>query len=145
MTFQAAFYKGTRPGWQGIYSRLVRWIGKGAYSHCEILFSDGMAASASYIDKGVRFKRIEFNPENWDFIDLPASLEAAAREWFVLHNGARYDWRGNVWFVIPWITHSKSKWFCSEALAAALGFAEPWRYEPNEIAIALRSVQQEAL
>ena len=52
---RTAFYKGTRPGWQGIYSRAVRVIDRGPYSHCELVFSDGLSASASYIDGGVRF------------------------------------------------------------------------------------------
>ena len=51
---KAAFYKGTRPGLQGIYSRAVRAIDRGPYSHCELVFSDGLSASASYIDGGVR-------------------------------------------------------------------------------------------
>lgn len=137
---KAAFYKGTRPGWQGIYSRAVRWIGKGPYSHCELVFSDGMAASASYMDGGVRFKRIDFKPENWDFIDLPPELEPAARTWFEQHNGEPYDLRGNVWFVLRFIKHSLFKWFCSEALLAALGFASPDQYEPNGAAVLLRRV-----
>ena len=55
---KAAFYKATRPGWQGIYSRAVRWIDRGPYSHAELVFSDGLSASASYIDGGVRLKRM---------------------------------------------------------------------------------------
>jgi hypothetical protein len=30
---RAAFYKGTRPGAQGIYSRALRIIDRGPYSH----------------------------------------------------------------------------------------------------------------
>lgn len=44
---KAAFYKATRPGLQGIYSRAVRWIDRGPYSHSEPVFSDGLSASAS--------------------------------------------------------------------------------------------------
>ena len=81
---RAAFYRGTRPGLQGIYSRLVRWIDRGAYSHCELIFSDGMSGSASYIDGGVRLKRIDYDTDHWDVIDLPAdsNAERYAREWF---------------------------------------------------------------
>lgn len=68
---QAAFYKATRPGWQGIYSRAVRVIDRGPYSHCELVFSDGMSGSASYIDGGVRLKRIDYDPAHWDFVELP--------------------------------------------------------------------------
>lgn len=134
---KAAFYKGTRPGLQGIYSRAVRWIDRGPYSHAELVFSDGLSASASYIDGGVRLKRIDYNPAHWDLIDLPQSLEPYARAWFESRLGAPYDLMGNVRFVLPWLADSERGWFCSEALAAALGWAEPWRFGPNGLAALL--------
>lgn len=137
---RAAFYKGTRPGLQGIYSRAVRWIDRGPYSHAELVFSDGLSASASYIDGGVRLKRIDYNPAHWDLIDLPQSLEPYARAWFESHLGAPYDLMGNVRFVLPWLADSERGWFCSEALAAALGWAEPWRFGPNGLSALLRSI-----
>lgn len=136
---KAAFYKGTRPGLQGIYSRAVRWIDRGPYSHAELVFSDGLSASASYIDGGVRLKRIDYNPAHWDLIDLPQSLEPYARAWFESRLGAPYDLMGNVRFVLPWLADSERGWFCSEALAAALGWAEPWRFGPNGLSALLRS------
>jgi len=87
MGFRAAFYRGTRPGVAGVYSRGVRLVDRGPYSHCELIFSDGMAASASWMDGGVRFKRIDFDPEHWDFIDIPQEKEALARQWFEKHKG----------------------------------------------------------
>ena len=113
---KAAFYKGTRPGLQGIYSRAVRWIDRGPYSHAELVFSDGLSASASYIDGGVRFKRIDYNPAHWDFVALPDAAEPFAREWFRANDGAPYDLMGNVRFVLPWLADSERGWFCSEAL-----------------------------
>ena len=137
---RAAFYKATRPGWQGIYSRAVRWIDRGPYSHCELVFSDGLSGSASYIDGGVRLKRIDYNPAHWDLVDLPASLEPYARDWFERNAGAPYDLMGNVRFVLPWLADSERGWFCSEAIAAALGWAEPWRFGPNGLSALLRSI-----
>ncbi len=137
---QAAFYKATRPGLQGIYSRAVRWIDRGPYSHSELVFSDGLSASASWMDGGVRFKRIDYDPERWDFVTLPDSLEPQARAWFAEHDGRSYDLIGNLSFLFPLIPHSKRKWFCSEAIAAALGWAEPWRFGPNGLSALLRSI-----
>ena len=134
---KAAFYKGTRPGLQGIYSRAVRWIDRGPYSHAELVFSDGLSASASYIDGGVRLKRIDYNPAHWDLIDLPQSLEPYARAWFESRLGAPYDLMGNVRFVLPWLADSERGWFCSEALGAALRCPEPWRLGPNGAAALL--------
>lgn len=132
-----ALYRATRPGIQGIYSRVTRWVDGGPYSHCELIFSDGLSASASFIDGGVRFKAIDYDPAHWDFIDLPPSMEPAARQWFIDHEGARYDLIGNLKFVAWFIPHSESRWFCSEAIAAALGMPDPWRYGPCGLAAAL--------
>jgi hypothetical protein len=134
MTFRAAFYKGTRPGLSGIYNRLIRWWDNGNYSHCELIFSDGQAASASYLDGGVRFKQIDFDPARWDFVNLQANLEAEARQWFIKHEGSGYDLIGNLRFALDFLPDNKNKWFCSEALAAAIGIPEPWRLGPNGLA-----------
>lgn len=139
MTFRAAFYKGTRPGIAGIYNRLVRFWTRSGYSHCELVFSDGMAASSSYMDHGVRFSRIEFDDAKWDFVELPSHLELSARAWFEAHKGERYDLRGNLHFIIGPMKDVKAAWFCSESLAAALGMLDPWRYDPGVLASALRA------
>ena len=135
---RAAFYKATRPGLQGIYSRAVRAIDRGPYSHCELVFSDGLSASASYIDKGVRMKRIDYDPEHWDIVDLAGFDEQAARGWFEDRLGEGYDLWGNLRFIFGWVHDDDGKWFCSEALMAALGFPEPWRFGPNGAASALK-------
>lgn len=135
---RAAFYKGTRPGWSGLYNRLVRWWTRSPYSHCELVFSDGMAASASYLDGGVRFKEITFDAERWDFIELRTALEPAARAWFQARVGQPYDILGNIHFVIGPVGDKKDAWFCDEAMAAALGFERPARYDPGTLCDALK-------
>lgn len=134
----AALYKSNRPGISGLYNRMVRWWERGPYSHCELIFSDGLAASSSYTDGGVRFKHIDFHPEHWDFIELPAHLEPLARYWFEKHAGEKYDMRGNVRFFAGFMNDGDGQWFCSEALAAALGMKESWRYGPNGLAAVLK-------
>lgn len=136
----AAFYKATRPGWAGMYNRLVRWWERGQYSHVELIFSDGLAASSSYADGGVRFKRIDFHPENWDFVELPACLEPAARAWFEVNQGKRYDLLGNMRFFADFMQDDGSKWFCSEATAESIGMQESWRYGPNGLAAVLKFI-----
>jgi len=130
-----ALYTATRPGLAGIYNRLVRLIDGGPFSHCELIFSDGMCASASFIDGGVRYKEMTPDPAKWEVRDLPSDFdEAAARAWFDAHLGAGYDIAGNLRFVFRWWPHSKTKWFCSEAIAAALGLPEPADLGPNGLA-----------
>jgi hypothetical protein len=134
---RAAFYKGTRPGIPGLYNHAVRKWTRSNYSHVELAFSTGHAASASFEDGGVRFKTIDFDPDRWDFVDLPAHLERDAFVWFEAHRGQPYDLLGNVQFVLAPVKHDKRRWFCSEAVAAALGLPDPWRYDPGTLASAL--------
>lgn len=134
---RAAFYRGTRPGLAGLYNRLVRWWLQSPYSHVELVFSDGMAASASFADGGVRFKAIDFDAERWDIMDLPGEYEKAARRWFVANLDRPYDLLGNLGFVFRPITGARRGWFCSEAIAASLGYPEPWRYDPATLASTL--------
>lgn len=130
---QAAFYKGTRPGLNGMYSRAVRLVDRGPYSHCEVVFSKGLSGSASWVDGGVRLKSIDYrqHPENWDFFPLPGHLEAKVWEWFCTHAGEGYDLPGNLRFVSWMVRESPSNWFCSEAYCTSLGIPEPWRFGPN--------------
>lgn len=124
-----ASYKGTRPGLSGLFNVATRWWLGGPYSHTELIFSDGACASSSFLDGGVRFKRIEFDPEHWDIIDCLGD-EDAARAWFDAHEGDGYDVLGLIGFVWRRSTHERGKWFCNEAIGAALGIPDPWRFEP---------------
>lgn len=130
---RAAFYKSTRPGVAGLYNKIVRWWSSSIYSHCELAFSDGMSASASFMDGGVRFKKIDYDPAKWDFVDLPDEMEYGAREWFRMHEGYPYDVLGNIGFVFRPIRGMDGALFCSEAIAAALGYPDPWRYDPGTL------------
>lgn len=131
--FKFAFYKGTHSGIKGLYNILVRLWTRGKYSHVEVVFSDGICGSASFIDGGVRYKRIDFDPDKWDFLEIPGEWEPVARRYFDDHNGAGYDIMGNVHFLIGFVRDSNSRKFCSEAAAEAIGVCEPWRFEPNNL------------
>lgn len=133
---QLAFYRGkTR-----LFNILTAWWTRGPFSHCELIvgYDDkGFAEcwSASFMDGGVRRKMIELDPAHW--VIVPATLspedEAAAVAWFAEHNGKKYDTLGLVGFLWRPFSGSDSKWFCSEALAAALGFQDSWRFCPNTL------------
>jgi hypothetical protein len=133
MSFAAYFFKGTHAGLPGVYNRAVRARGCGPYSHVELRFSDGLSASSSYMDGGVRFKDINFDPASWDVIALPAAWEAFARQWFEGHAGWGYDVMGNVFLALGFFRQSESKVFCSEAVAGALGIEQAFRLEPNTL------------
>lgn len=133
---QLAFYKGRRGGFAGAFDAAVRWWTRGPYSHVELVFADGIAASASQRDGGVRFKWITFRPERWDFLPV-AGDEVAARAWFARHEGAGYDYAGLFGFVWRPGNGIGRRWFCSEAIAAALGYRDAWRFCPNTLAAAV--------
>lgn len=129
-----AFYKGTKTGVAGIYNRGVRWMEKGLYSHCEVIFSDGISASSSFMDGGVRFKNIEYTLDKWDIFELPWADEKKAREYFESRKGMRYNVKGNIHFIFGFIRGDSDGEFCSEACAGALGLQSPWLVAPNALA-----------
>ena len=129
-----AFYKGTRSGVAGAYSIGVRKMTKGKYSHVELIFSDGVSASSTYSDGGVRFKAIIYDPDKWDIFYLPSELEDKAYRWFKKHEGQKYDILGNVFFAVPLVGDSDSRWSCAEAVAEAICIKDSWRFHPNLLA-----------
>jgi hypothetical protein len=141
MAFRIAFYRGTRPGIAGLYNRLGRWLDHGPYSHAELVFSDGMSGSASYMDHGVRIKYIGYTSGDWDFVEIPARFELVARNWFIGERGKKYDLMGNINAAFGFVPHSRDKWFCSEAIAAALGLNEAWRFKPNGLRAILKELK----
>jgi hypothetical protein len=129
-----AFYKATRPGMQGWFSRIVRWWTNGVYSHCEAVLADNdgvhLCGSASFLDGGVRLKWIELNPEHWDFVEIPADKDSVYR-WFKEHAGCKYDLMGLVRYVARRGDGSRNRFVCGESIAAAIGATEAWRFDPN--------------
>jgi hypothetical protein len=133
-----AFYKGTRPGVQGLFSRAVRWWTGGSYSHTEVIletYEDGTVrmASSSFTDKGVRIKdRVELNKDHWDFVAVDF-VSSHSEDWYKAHLGQKYDIGALVGYVWRRKDGSKNKWMCSESVAASMGFVEPWRFDPNTL------------
>jgi hypothetical protein len=115
-----ALYKGrTR-----LFNRAVCWWLRSNYSHAEIVFSDGMCGSASHTDGGVRLKLIDLTPDKWDVFEIKGD-EVAARNWFNVHAGQKYDVLGLLGFVWRRGTQDGNKWFCFEACGASLGAGLP--------------------
>lgn len=120
---------------QGVFSRVVRWWTNGPYSHCEAVFGSDLSipvlcASSSFLDGGVRLKEILLDPAHWDVLDVPAIDQHNVEAWFRDHLGQKYDVAGLLSVISP-VRHDKSKWFCSEAIAAGAGFPEAWRLDPR--------------
>lgn len=110
------------------------------YSHAELVFGEldrhgkCLCASASARDHGVRFKNIDLvTSGRWDLYPIKGD-EAAAYRWFTEHQGAGYDYFGLGWFILPIDQiNDPKRYFCSEAIAAALGYARPLKFHPQRL------------
>ena len=129
-----ALYKGTRPGWYGLFNRAVRWWIKSPYSHIELVFSDGISGSSSGVDGGVRLKYINYDASRWDFIDVKNGDEVYARKYIEDRIGWKYDYIGLFGFLFRPIVGERRKQFCSEIVAGALKYRETWRFDPADVA-----------
>ena len=122
---KVAFHKGGNL----IGDKVIKWWDSGLYSHCEVIFSDDLWASASFMDKQrVRGKYITPKEGKWDYITLPSSYEKTARDFFVKTDGVKYDLFGQVRFIVAPYRGMGDKYWCSEWVAEALGLREPWHH-----------------
>lgn len=129
-----AFYK-RKHHW---YDALVRWWTRGPYSHVELAFHVGddvhLCWSSSPRDGGVRSKLMPLPKEHWDVLEIGQDKRrATVLLWFKDRQGARYDWLGLLGFVMRRVKGRSSRYFCSEAVGAALGYDEAWRFDPNTL------------
>ena len=126
------FYKGKKR----VFNRLVSWWTGGKYSHVEILL-DGLSYSSSTMDGGVRAKQIDFNDGNWDKLIIKGFDPVKAKQWFIEHDSAKYDYAGLFGFIFRVFQGQEGKYFCSEAVGESLGIQDAWRYCPNTLHSAL--------
>lgn len=133
-----ASFKGNRPGIAGVFSVAVRWWLGGSYSHTELIFSDGISGSSRHADGGVALRVLGYDAEDWDFLDIEGD-EQKARHWFEVHEGEDFDFLGLLGFVWTRGLNRRRRWFCSESVAASLGFHEPHRYDPCSLHAILSS------
>jgi len=134
-----AFYKGKGT----LVDRMIRWWQRGLYSHVEAVLAetgDGTFECASSVrGAGVRIAAVALAANEWDVLDMPADVDAV-RAWFTKHAGLRYDYLGILGFVVRPVGGEPRHYFCSEAIATALGLAEPFRLDPNALADLVRDI-----
>lgn len=130
-----AFYKGTKKGISGVYNKGVRWIEDGKFSHVEMIFSNGLSGSASFMDGGVRYKKIDYSvhPTDWEIVDCPWINESFAIDMFHKSLFKEYDLKGNVHFILGFIKNNGNKEFCSGLTAKCIGLNNAWQYAPNSL------------
>lgn len=106
-----------------IVGTLIKWWTKSNYSHCEILFDDGLMFSA-HPKEGTSYRTLGFKEQrDYEFLDLPTTLEEDIKIKCFCESelGCKYDWKG-IWFsqIIRMSRSHKDQWFCSEVCTAAV-------------------------
>jgi uncharacterized protein YycO len=128
-----AFYLGSNGNY---LDKLICIVTGSAYSHCELVFSDGQSFSSSPRDGGVRFKPIIYEPQKWVVIELPVEPadEAKVRSWCQTKTGKDYDFSGVLGFILPFFKQDDDDYYCSEICLMALKLViEEWSKKRNKI------------
>lgn len=131
-----------------LFAGLIRWWTGSPYSHCEIVFSDGVMFSSHLADKGTRYVQGVIRPDFWDGLWIPTTLEdeIRIRRWCDSELYCRYDWKGI--FLSQFLKLQREhpdKWFCSEICAAIVqmvGFLKgmkPCSLSPGKLYTRLRN------
>ncbi len=112
-TMKILFYKAKYGTW---LDKLISVATFSKYSHCELMFSDGVCGTSSIRDGGVRLKKINIIPDHWDIYDVETSSpEGAIRYWFKTYIDGKYDTIGAICSVFRFNPDfDNDKWFCSE-------------------------------
>lgn len=127
---------------------LIRRWQRSPYSHCELVVrrvADQFECwGASGHDGGVRRKVMPLDPLHWELYEVRSFSGEQAAQWFRSHEGEGYDLLGLLGFAWrPW-RGERGRWWCSEALAAALGVEEPFRFDVATLAALVRRVGRRA-
>jgi hypothetical protein len=131
---ELALYHGPPTGalWRQLGHKIICGFTRSPYSHCELVI-DGVCYTSSMTDGGVRSKVIDLKNGKWDVIEIQGDKEKALA-WFAAHAGQKYDWLGALKFGFPFLSRGKNRWFCSDAIADALGLLNPESYTPASLA-----------
>ena len=78
---------------------------------------------------------------DWDLIEVDWVTEQEVKDWVAKYDDDGYDYIGDVRFLFPFLAqHSKTNWFCSEMCADILKFDDPWRFDPNILAVSAKNI-----
>jgi len=141
-------YRGT-----SFFSKAIRWITRGEYSHVSLVFINGRhAVEVEALEGRGVIKHHPNQKETHDFDELraPLSWEQAETAYLVAVDllEAEYDRKGIFGFLIHKKMHNLDKWFCAEHVAYVLLKAdyplsrrEPYREHPSSVMESLRLME----
>lgn len=131
------FYKA--PG--TIMDKVVRIVSGHRYSHVEVfrkeLASDYLkftGFTCSSRNGGVTVREINMIEEHWDLIEVDWVDEQFVYDFIESKVGAHYDWLAIFGtHLINLGLRDKTKWTCSQLIAAALGFEAAYEISPGRL------------
>lgn len=123
-----------RYGDHRLASRLICFIRGGDTAHCEVAHRWAAdvhdCVSSSFVDGGVRGKKIAMPAAKWRIYEIPGDPERV-RGWLARHGGQPYGWLRLLRFLIAPFRWRVGGPVCSQACADAAGWSEPWLYDPR--------------
>lgn len=137
-----AFYKG-RETW---VAKLICLLTRSPYSHCELVFRDGMSFGIKNPTDKTTFFQMTYPVDKWDLIPLTwitAEQETCIRHFCQQTTQSKYD----IWaMLLGWwcpASDNPNKWFCSELCTRVLlpytpSLRDKW-YSPGSLYAALRT------
>ncbi len=135
MQITLASYKGANNGFEirQLFDFLIRFVTKKDYSHNELIVN-GTSYSSLAFDGAVQRVRY-YDLRQWDFIDIDPNKVDVLKMGEVLEQSknAKYDWLGIARFIFKFIRPSKTRYFCTERCADAIGIPNPHLYSPGEL------------
>lgn len=131
----------------GKWGRLIRWrTWADVPSHVGLLTADGKNILHSREKVGVCIQPLEESAPAGSIIIITEALvpaPAARTIWRLAEEqiGKKYDWMGNIGFVLRRNMHGKDRWFCSELVAwlfwkaghPLLHRVPSWKHSPEDL------------
>ena len=126
--------------WTSSINEKVTGKWKDTFSHCELLFTDGLMFSASQYENRTRYKIHNKDSYNWVRLPIECSVvnENKVRAFCDSIEGASYDYKGILGFITG-IKDDSTKWFCSEVCTTGLqsigevSNLDAYRTSPNDL------------
>jgi len=119
MAIKIAQYKG-----KSFFSRIIRFMTWGEYSHTAIMFSEveiieaWQGSNAVRVIKSLAEGHKSGTPVDIYRVEMTDAQEHLFRQFITRQVGKKYDFKGIFGFLVRKNAHKKERWFCSELFAA---------------------------
>lgn len=75
---------------------------------------------------------INLKKQHWEVFEVDSDAPAQdVLDWFSEHDKKKYDWLGAFATTLKFLPQIAGRWFCSEAVGAALKLNKPYKLTPK--------------